>query len=203
MFNFNAHVDRIWLHCSGSFRIVPDFSTSRPREPTYHLHWRSTPPPGVTSFNKVTSIINWLPTLPKQSCDAWNYALLSFDQNASECVPFEDGILLLRVPTCYSSFLLFSMFQALSSVTTRNARKVTPALWLAVGTRKVSPRWPRLFHDPYCATYRWAQCLCVKPFGMWNRLQSGVVITRSSITLYCNRSDCGRKEIRSLNPQIH
>ena len=28
MFNFNVHVDRIWLHCSGSFRIVPDFSTS-------------------------------------------------------------------------------------------------------------------------------------------------------------------------------
>ena len=31
MFNFNVHVDRIWLHCSGSFRVVPDFSTSRPR----------------------------------------------------------------------------------------------------------------------------------------------------------------------------
>ena len=74
-------------------------------------------------------------------------------------------------------------------------REVTPALWLTVGTRKVSPMWHRLFHGPYCATYRWAQCLCVKPFGMWNRLQSGVVITRSSITWSCNRSDCG--EIKS------
>ena len=27
MFNFNVHVDCIWLHCSGSFRVVPDFST--------------------------------------------------------------------------------------------------------------------------------------------------------------------------------
>ena len=33
MFNIDVHVDRIWLHCSGSFRIVPDFSTSHPSGP--------------------------------------------------------------------------------------------------------------------------------------------------------------------------
>ena len=62
MFNFNVHVDRIWLHCSGSFRIVPDFSTS-PLNPMYcectalcwwvtkrapachnHAHWLPFPP---------------------------------------------------------------------------------------------------------------------------------------------------------------
>ena len=45
----------------------------------------------------------------------------------------------------------------------------------------------RLFQGPYCATNRHTdehRCLCVKPFGMWNRLQLGVVITRSSITWY-------------------
>ena len=29
---------------------------------------------------------------------------------------------------------------------------------------KLSPRLPRLFHGPYCTTYQWAQCVCVKPF---------------------------------------
>ena len=58
----------------------------------------------VTSFNKVTSIINWLPTLSKQSRDAWKYALLSLDQNASECNYLLKTVsrLLQLDPTCYS-----------------------------------------------------------------------------------------------------